>query len=668
MQDAEMYWHRAIANLRTAKEQQSDGMGSNYRAAREDFSTVIRLVPQYADAYFMRSMMAFIMEDYYAAFDDMRSALQLRTDIIQKRPPNMLRSALESNSFDGMFALAAGQFVKADSLFSKSLYKNQLRHNGALFVYRALAKLGVGKREQACEDCRTAELLSDPKAKEVFEKYCAQGNVVLDISFPTSLQFFARDAQDSALVLLSGVVNRKEVDSVYAVLVRKGIAVQRVSKALVYALAPNEKSIETSTKSSPRSKRASPRLAARFELALHLKAECVEYGITLGVRFKNGTDSIVARRDSLVAGDVFLFAGQSNMVLGDVPSSPKEEFLRTYNLEGRASGDSQSWWQTMTSTNVLTSAMSRIGGLGGALASRIVEEQGIPVCGFHAAFGGTSIEMHLPVRRNPPQGIYDYTLHLVRQAGLEKHIRGIVWYQGESNGGLGYGGKFEALYGAWKLDYPAVQRIYVVQIRPNFCTNFDQCDIREEQRRLPEFLPKVEVLTANAVQGYDGCHFSQQGYGQIAGQILRLMERDFYGGKDTVDISSPSLSQASFADSTRRIVTLEFSPRTSHIAASADSLLVKNVLYSLNDAFLVDGRSQDGNKSILDAHGWVEGIETNGSNIVRVRLREGIQAERITYIPNKFYPSSSVVYDGPWLITKRGVGVLSFYRAVIQAP
>lgn len=665
-QVAEMYWHRAMANLRTAHIQQSDGMGSSYRAAREDYSTVIRLMPQYADAYFMRSMVAFIMADYHNAFEDMQMALQLRTSIRQKRPPSMLRNALESDSFDGMFALAAGQFGKADSLFAQSLYKNNLRQSGALYIYRALAQFGVGKRDAACEDCRKAEMLGEPKAKEVFERYCSTGNVVLDISFPQPFQFFPRDAQDSASVLLSGVVNRSNVDSVFTILFRNGTQVQRVSMPLVYM--PVKNVVPAVTKNSTRSSKTKAKLAARFALSVRLKAECAEYNITLAIRLKNGTDSIVAERDSLVAGDVFLFAGQSNMVLGNVPDSPKEEFLRTYNFDNNNVGGLSKWWQTMAFTNTIVSQMSHIGALGGTLAQSILDKQKIPICAIHAAVGGTSIELHLPVRKNPPQGIYNNALHIAKQSGLAKHIRGIVWFQGESNTGLGYADKFTALYSAWKMDYPSVQRVYVVQIRPNSCNDFDNSDIREEQRRLQEILPNVDVLAANAVQGYDGCHFSQQGYEQLAGQVYRLMERDLYGGKDTIDIASPSLRKAFFADTTRRTVVLEFSPTTISITTSSDSLVVKGIGYTLRDAFQIDGRTKEGNKSLLDAHGWIERVETNGTGTVRVRLCEGVQAERISYIPSKFYPATTVIYDGPWLVTKRGVGVLSFFRAGIQAP
>jgi hypothetical protein len=177
----------------------------------------------------------------------------------------------------------------------------------------------------------------------------------------------------------------------------------------------------------------------------------------------------------------------------------------------------------------------------------------------------------------------------------------------------------------------------------------------------------VEVIAANAVQGYDGCHFSQQGYEEFAGQVYRLVERDFYDGKDSINISSPNLRKAFFADTSRQTITLEFLPATSQITASSDSLLVNGVYRSLRDAFLLNGRTSEG-KSLLDAPGWIDRIEANATNTVRIRLRKGVQAERITYIPSKFYPASSAVYNGPWLITKRGVGVLSFYRAVIQAP
>jgi hypothetical protein len=570
-----------------------------------------------------------------------------------------MRSDVEMKNFDGLIALVLGKFALADSLFTNLYQPENLRSRGALLFYRAVARFGLHRYESACKDCRIAVSWGESQAAELMERSCPEADITVDNTFPQNFQFYPREANDSARLILSGFVHRADMDSVFVILYRNEYAVSRIAAALDFK---QQKESLKSSYTKP-GNFVSRKFQARFSLPIQIKSECAEYSFALGMCDKKGNENIVLRRDSLVAGDVLLFGGQSNMVLGNVPKSLKSEYMRTYNLENETSR-----WQQMNITNNFTGQLGRIGALSGDLARRIVEDRGIPVCAIHSAVNGSSIEQHLPMRRNPPRGIYDNVLNLARQSGLAKNIRGIVWYQGESNTGLGYAERFSALYRAWKVDYPAVQRVYVVQVRPNVCNNFEQSDVREEQRHLPEFFSNVEVIAANAVRDYDGCHFSQQGYEELAGQVYRLVERDFYGSKDSINISSPNLRKAFFADTLRQIITLEFLPATSQISVSFDSLLVNGIYYSLRDAFLLDGRTSEGNNSLLDAPGWIERIETNTINTVHIRLRKGIQAERITYIPNKFYPASNVVYNGPWLVTKRGVGILSFYRVSIQAP
>lgn len=667
--EADQLWARAMTNYRIALENQFDVTGANFRSAREDLTGLIAYMPQYAQAYFMRAVIAFSMLDLYDAFLDICQAVRLKPSIVEAPPPYQMRSASDKLHFQGMIALASGNDSQADSILSIPLLKQHLHRSEALYLYRAMARFNLGRKGESCADCQKALSANIPQAKAFRERFCQDEDVVLDSSFPTNLQFFPRGSNDSATVTLSGTIHRQNVDSVYAILIRAGQVVQRASLPVVYTVQKNGSPKGVSLgelgkvvkKNILNPSYGTQRLNATFLFPVRIKAECAEYSLVLGLRLKNGGDTVITRRDSLVAGDAFLFAGQSNMVLGAVPSSDKAEFMRTYNFE-----ISHSWWQTMVSTNALPREMGHIGGFGGAMAKNIVEERKIPVCVIHAALSGTSIEQYFPTRGSPKNSMYDNARILAQQSGLAKNIRGIVWYQGESNTGIGYSEKFAALYRAWKLDYPAVQRVYVVQIRPNACNDFDHSNLREDQRRLPEFFPNVSLVSANAVPGYDGCHFSQQGYEAIAGQVYRLMERDFYNGKDTLDIVAPSLRNASFSDSTRRTVELLFSPSTSNITVSSDSIFAGNAWRSLRDAFLIDGLTREGDKALLGAHGWIENVEVTGTNTVRVHLRDGVHAERITYIPSKFYPTTSVVYDGPWLVTKRGVGVLSFFRASIH--
>jgi hypothetical protein len=660
-QELENLWSRAQLNYQIAIEKQSPPTSNNLRAAFDDFSAILSRLPNNANAHFMRSVVAFSMMNYQESFADMQSALRYDARLAQKPLQYTMRSPIEKQNFEGFIALAAKQFVRADSLLANLYQPEMIRERGALYYYRAMAKFGLRKSETGCEDCRIAEELGAAGAEELFARNCSQADVVLDKSFPRNFQFFAREANDSARLSLSGVVRRAGVDSVVVVVYRNGEAVARQSVELTAVSTSSKESAKSSQKQV--TKLLGKQWQVPFTVPISIKAECAQYGFVLGLKDKSGVEQTVARRDSLVAGDVFLFGGQSNMVLGDVPPSPKAAFMRTYNRENIAS-----WWQTMAATNGFSGRLGRSGALSGELARRIVEERGIPVCGIYASVNGSSIEQHFPQRKNLPQGIYDNALRMARLSGLAKHIRGIFWYQGESNSGLGYGQKFAALAEAWKSDYPAVEHLYVVQIRPNSCNTLDQNDVREEQRHLGAMFPNLRMIAASGVEGYDGCHFSQAGYASFAGQLYRALAHDSYGVADTTDIVSPNLAKAYFADTTRQTVVLEFTPSSSRIITSVDSLLVDGKAVFIKDAFLCDGRLLENGKSFLDAPNMIASVEASGKNTVRITLQSGIRAERLTYLPDKFYPGTVTVYAGPWLQTPRGMGVLSFFRAPIQPP
>ena len=68
-----------------------------------------------------------------------------------------------------------------------------------------------------------------------------------------------------------------------------------------------------------------------------------------------------------------------------------------------------------------------------------------------------------------------------------------------------------------------------------------------------------------------------------------------------------------------------------------------------------------------DEFGNIEAIIPNGNNLELI-LKEPFLAEKITYLPDKYYNDSDTIYNGPWLKNERGIGALSFYEFPISNP
>lgn len=689
--EAERLWARALTNYRVAVENRSDVVvGGNYRSAREDLSKLLSFAPGFAEGYFVRGALWTIAGRFAEAKIDIEEALRLKPKINDKRPQLWFPTMSDSVMFEAFVSFARREFQIATTLFSLMLNARagaNLAAMGTLYLKRAEARLSLWNTKppgdfslvrEALGDCKSAWKLGETVAAErLYALYAPLLGVQLDFSFPETLQFVPRRrGEDSAVIPLSGAIFRNDNpetarDTVVAVIRRGGDMREELRAPLVY-----EPYRAEARSAGAAAAKVMPKFRAKFSFQPRIKAECAEYSVEL--RLRRGVagetrgeaiaalaDTLLAFADSLVAGDVFLFAGQSNMVLGDAPSYPLGEYARTLRF-----GSDEGRWVRAEDSNVF-GEISRVGGVAGETARRIVERFGVPVCILKAALSGTTIEEHLPARRNPPQGIYDNVLAAAKQAGLAAFARGIVWYQGESNGGAGYEEKFGALYRAWNTDYPALERVVVAQIRPHICNELDHAATQESQRHLSALYPKTRLIATNAAEGFDGCHFSQRGYETIAARVFVALVSELYasraGEKDSLSFA-PNLARAYFADSSARAIVCEFLP-----AASAISLA--NAADRVEESFALDGR--DGKGSVFfGKRGLIARVETNGSNRVILHLKDevaDIRVESVSYgveRPERAQGASEgAIQELQWLVDKRldeaeGYGgVLSFYRA-----
>ncbi len=421
---------------------------------------------------------------------------------------------------------------------------------------------------------------------------------------PASLQLYPRDDADRCTVPLSGVAS-------------PGIAAARVE------LLRDGEPVEVLE------------LPASFDVDLVLDAGLLDHEVVVSAIDDAGEATEVARRSRIACGDVFLVDGQSNAVAldywaegtGDDEMSP---WVRSY---GSAMFDS-----TALSDTAWTLAVSDAGNTTGSigawalrLANTLVAEHGVPIAVINGAVGGTTIAQHQRSLLDPtdPTTIYGRLLSRARAAQVDHAVRGILWHQGESDGWLpieDYTASFTALQDAWLEDFPAVEAIYLFQVRSG-CG--DPTVLREAQRQLPALLPRVAgTMSTTGVDGHDTCHFFRPAYHEFGDRMARLVSRDLYGSLETEGIDAPSAVSAELVGPTE--VRVDF-------GASAGGL----ILEPGTEAWFV----LDDGTEVLSAR--IEG------DAVLLTTAGPTSAETLSLID----PVGNV----PWLLNRRGVGALVFY-------
>jgi tetratricopeptide (TPR) repeat protein len=610
------------------------GMLQDFQGAANDYTYLIENTPPNVLNYYNRGYIFFLGKQYDRALEDFSSALKVDSGALRSnvmlintysklgRNADVIRAAtrfLKANAQDAQGFTNAGGAVQA-------YLKTDDFVNGEVFFARAEARKRIGDTEGACKDAVKAAALGYPQASQELATYCPAATVFEPSpSFPEHMQFFPREANDSANVQLSGVLLQGGFDSVYAELFRNGEKQYRIAAPIqYYTVLRGTESIQQ----------------ASISLSCRIRAELAVYSIRFGVK-STATDTVLAERDSLVCGDVYFVSGQSNAVLGSVDALRHREFLRTYSF-----GHNDSFWGIAAANN--NTDDYNVGGLALQMMSRIADEQNVPVCVLNGALSASTIEQHL--RRdeslNDPKSWYDRLRWRAKKSGLWKAAKAMIWYQGESNQGGGYTEKFAQLYNAWKQDYPNLQKIYVVQIRPSDCGQTDQALLRERQRQLPRQFPDVELIASVGVPSHDGCHFGNEGYIELGNRLYGFVRRDFYqnAAQNVPAFSSPSLQRARWISADKKELALEFAP-TDSLVATPDTLVGGTLRTLANDAFLFDG-----------APAKVSSVRIE-KNIVRLSFAAPQTATRISYIPDRCYADATnvgapcVVYQGPWLVS-----------------
>lgn len=305
-------------------------------------------------------------------------------------------------------------------------------------------------------------------------------------------------------------------------------------------------------------------------------AELAYYDLRL-YNYSSGAKASIDSAFNIVAGDVYVVDGQSNAEArgwtwwDTIPSFEESPFIRVFasGQQDATVANDLHWYQGIAMADRNTSG--NLGGLAARLARSIVDNQQIPVAIFNGAHGGTPMSFHVPDSANHENLNTNYgrLLYRLRQARLEDKVKGIVWYQGESDTWTSslikvskedYVSMYLEMYDGWKLDFPSFEQIYLIQIRAG-CGRpaLNVLEIQEAHRILASTKDEIQIISTKGIpMGLDHCHYYYlNGYQAIAERIYELVDRDFYNSATNLNIDAPFVLSARMNSPTEVVLTME---------------------------------------------------------------------------------------------------------------
>ena len=393
------------------------------------------------------------------------------------------------------------------------------------------------------------------------------------------------------------------------------------------------------------------RASSRFTVRRPLQPGLHAYALRFITEDNVGRDTVHSVND-IVCGDVIAISGQSNSIWPDA-TLPVSPWARTFGSNfGQSSSD------TAFKRSIATGGGggANVGGIGMFIHNAYATEFQRPTCIINGGVGGTRIEQHFPNGQNrlDRTTIYGSWAYRLKQSGLAPYVRLLIWYQGESNGGGDrYGELFDKFYRELREELPNLERIIVIQIRPG-CGGTQHAKLRSDQMELGNGrYPDVYVHAAAGLPGHDGCHYAPIGYQTLGRQLMDIIKANRTSLGSGFTGTAPVIQQA-VADvrPDGTVVTLTFS-RTNALRFTSDTAAAGEIRYS-KDAFFLNGEPTE-RPSYAVANG----------NTVELGIPAGVSVSSVSYVPDTHYPGTDAVFQGPWLITDAGVGVLTFHNVAV---
>ncbi len=440
-------------------------------------------------------------------------------------------------------------------------------------------------------------------------------------SLPNPFQLYPRGDDDSATVSITGRICRPGFDSIYVLQFRNDLPFRKMSQPLIYDSGQ-----------------------APFAFSPRIHAELSEYQFEVHL-VAGAFDSLIAQRDSIACGDMFLMDGQGISFKGWDVDTFRNEYCRTIGPRESENLRDTLWFE----------ADNDVGAADQRIQQDLLAYQRMPTCSINESVGGTNIEDHF---RNDSdkydlRTIYGRTLYRTTKSGMLGAVKVIYWCQGNANYAPGYYQKFLKLYDAWHEDYPNLQKIYLLQIRPTGC-DFGNPGMRDVQRVMGDSLHDVEPVAEAAIPCQNRCEYFDSGYRFMGDRFYLEFARDFYHATDTMNLRSANAIGAWYSKPDHSQIAILFSPPDAKIQATDDTT-VDGIFASLKDYLYLD-----------DTSTHIQSI-TFDDDTLFANFDKASDAQSIQYLPDQWYNGSdSVVYEGPWIVNSRGFGALLWYDLPIS--
>lgn len=453
---------------------------------------------------------------------------------------------------------------------------------------------------------------------------------VVFIERPQPFQLYPRDEDGTAEVHISGYTQQSDISAL--VFVKKRNAVEQ-----------DQKQISVS-KGQP------------FDVVFTIVAEPAEYRFEYGI----GESEKQVLADSVVAGDVYVIAGQSNgAASGSGNPGVTNEYWRNFGCvqKTQAYNPADTTWGLSNSAGWGYGRMYYNGWSGYIMQRNLLQEQNMPTAILNVAIGGSSLNQNLPNEENHEDlnTFYGEGLYRMRKAGLTDAVKAIIWVQGESDqNGLyeDYALRFDKLYNAWKQDYPNIKRIYLSQINVGCGTSQYASEMREMQRLFGEIYDDITVITNIGITiRYDSCHYVDDGYDRLYTQYTRLIEQDFYGKTFDRPLTSPAVQSVRWTDESKSAIEIRFDQEMvwPEVMWGRD---MKDYFYNENEQPIP---MQSGKVDELDKHLVILQPESSAA-----------RPTHLTYGPDNYVYSATrgmdTLYVDPWLRNEDGYAALTFNR------
>jgi hypothetical protein len=395
--------------------------------------------------------------------------------------------------------------------------------------------------------------------------------------------------------------------------------------------------------------------SAGFSFTLPLPAGLHDYDLMVIID-AGGPATYVHVAENVVVGDVILVNGQSNAVAQDgytenLANGSQSDWIRSFGTQAFAPAVGGGFppdvtcdyhWDKAEGEDAFGHAS--VGAWALRLGELLVQSQGVPIAILNGALGGTTIAQHQRNAALPtdPSTIYGRLLLRARTASVATSARAMIWHQGEADflQPASYTPLLQQLYADWFTDYPALERVFIVQSR--ISCGVTTGEVPEVHRSAPATLPVTSVMSSSALPGYDGCHYYYAGYRELGNRLAAQLGRDLYGAAPLPNVDSPNMASVAWTSTTHNAIVITYQSATDPLTLQTNA----HQHFVLDDLTVtIQSASVSGNTVTLQLSGpsTATVLDYNGANGVTT-LGSPPQ---------------------PWIVNGAGIGALTFFHAAI---